>query len=190
MTNSLGSNHLYIYSTDLAYFPDNIADFITRCRELELVGMPASNLGDNYYLVGDKFLQWVSFLGCSPYLKTTPKNDSDTDYCSVFIPGSNQGVRFISIPGATPRCPECRKVISNRSELWCKWEMGNEDKTIECEHCHTLIKASDLDWRKNAGIVKFSLKISNIFPKEALPADQLLSSLSDFTGVKWKYFYA
>jgi len=183
-------NFLYLYSTDLTYFPENISQFIQQCQQYEFIGQAANNLGQNYYHIGDKFLNMVTFMGCSPYLKIYPENENDTDYCSAYI-SDDTSVTFINSNSNTgPRCPNCRKLVRSESELWKDWHSGNEKKSILCEHCNTSISFQDLDWRKNAGLVNFTIRISNIFPKEAIPSEQLLSQLKLFTNVEWKYFYA
>jgi len=185
------NNNLYLYSTDLDFFPKNIPFFIEQCRKIQLIDRPASNLGDNHFHVGDRFLEKISFMGCSPYLKISPDNDRDMDYCSVYIPDKELYTAFItSTDNQGPRCPSCRKLITNESELWKDWAKGNENKSITCNHCDVSTVIKNLDWRKNAGIVNFALRISNIFPKEAIPTDLLLNQLEEITGVGWKYFYA
>ena len=180
-----------MYATKLDYFPNDISFFIAQCREIQLISNPASNLGRNHFNVGNDFLEKIIFMGCSPYLKMLPDNDRDIDYCSVYIPDKEENITFItSTNNQGPRCPICRKLITNDSELWKDWVIGNENKNITCNHCDTSTYIKNLDWRKNAGVVNFALRISNIFPKEAIPTDLLLNQLNEITGVGWKYFYA
>lgn len=183
-------NYLYLYSTDLNYFPDNLAAFVQACQGFLFIDNPADNLGEHYYHVGEQFLQMVTFMGCSPYIKVYPEDDNDKNYCSVYIQDDSLGIRFINGCNNTgPRCTACKKLIQSDSGRWKKWQRGNEKYHMQCEHCGISTIIQQLNWKKNAGIVNFSLRISNIFPKEAIPTDQLLHKLKSITGVDWKYFY-
>jgi len=184
-------NNLYLYSTNLNYFPDDFPEFIYQCQSFNFIGELAANLGENHFHVGDRFLEMISFLGCSPFIKIHPDNDYDTNYCSIYIPDQLESIRFINTnDNKGPRCPDCRKLVKNASYLWVDWKPGNEKKVLQCEHCNISFMLQDMDWRKNAGIVSFAVKISNIFPKEAIPTDQLMKHLKILTNVEWKYFYA
>jgi hypothetical protein len=44
--------------------------------------------------------------------------------------------------------------------------------------------------RKTGGFSKLFIEITNIFPKEALPNDQLLMRLASLTLSEWSWFYS
>ncbi len=184
-------NHLYLYCTDLNYFPDDYNAFIKSCQDKGLLGQASTNLGSNHYLVGDNFLQYVTFMGCSPYLKVYPEHEHDTDYCSAYIPDSSLTVRFVAGQQVTvPRCPLCKKAIPAGNDMLDTWMKDHTNKAIQCPHCNKTSMLYELDWRKNAGFFNFAIAISNIFPKEAIPGQALLDWLHSLTGCEWAYFYA
>jgi len=158
-------NYLYLYCTDLDYFPDDYTAFIKSCQEKALLGKPSNNLGVNHYFVGDDFLHYVSFLGCSPYLKVYPDDEKDTDYCSAYIPDTPQAARFLASQQVTaPRCPSCKKAIHPGYDILAAWEKDKNNNTVQCQHCDQVCHLFELDWRKNAGFINFAIAISNIFP--------------------------
>lgn len=180
---------LYLY-TDLDYFPDHQPDFIHACIEKGLI-TTSSLVSLDEYLVGDEFLQNVTFMGCSPYLKVYPDNDQDTDFCRVEIPSRKGTIQYISIPQAiAPRCPACRKAGYFPDNIIEQWEVQHENAAITCGNCLQPSYLYDLDWRRNAGFCQFYIRISNIFPKEAIPNESLLEWLASISKTDWKYFYA
>jgi len=175
---------LVLHCTDLEYFPDDIDQFIALCDQKGFISQEDRGLEKNYYLTGDRFLQLVTFMGCSPYLKIYPEHDEDTNYCSVYIPDAPQAVEFItSTQAKRPFCPDCRKALDINIKTLAA------DKRLVCPHCHKEFQANELDWRRNAGFINFAITISQVFPKEAIPTDKFLSWLATITKRKWKYFY-
>lgn len=190
MNNDHQGNRLFLYCTDLEYFPGNLSGFIRQCQENGLLSGRDNNLHENDYRVGEKFLQHISFLGCSPYLKTEPEHEHDQNYCYVHIsvPGV---IRFIS--GKHPKppsCPGCKKRLNTENDFISAWHKDKNATAIQCAHCHNHFSIYDLHWHKNAGFVNFTIEISGIFPKEAIPGPLLLSWLKSVTGSEWQYFYA
>ncbi len=184
-------HHLYLYCVNLDYFPSDYDDFISNCQRHGLLAEASANLGPNHYLIGDNFLQYVSFLGCSPYLKVYPEHADDTDYCSAYIPDKTQAVRFLANKQVTaPRCPTCKRSIQPEYNLVEAWQKDKNNSAIQCQYCNTTSTLYELDWRKNAGFFNFAIAISNIFPKEAIPSQDLLDWLQDISGYEWRYFYA
>jgi putative component of membrane protein insertase Oxa1/YidC/SpoIIIJ protein YidD len=183
-------NLLYLYCTDLDYFPDDYTAFIKSCQDKKLLGQPSTNLGAHHYLVGDDFLHYVSFLGCSPYLKVYPEHENDTDCCSAYIPDTAQSIRFLAGQQVTaPRCPACKKAIHAGYDHVEAWLKDQKNSIVQCEHCNKTISLYELDWRRNAGFFNFAIAISNIFPKEAIPNQGLLDWLQGISGRQWRYFY-
>jgi len=183
-------HYLYLYCTDLTYFPEDFEAFIMACQVKGLLANRYEKLGPDHYLVGDHFLQHVSFLGCSPYLKVFPETDDDTDFCSAVIPASPTAVNYRASRQVTaPRCPVCKKSIQSYQTVMQEWQRHKKNIVIQCQKCGESSTLYDLDWRKNAGFFRFSIAISNIFPKEAIPGDALLDWLKALTQHEWKYFY-
>ena len=175
---------LVLHSTDLDYFPEDINDFTNKCEKIGFLSLEDKGLDTGYYLTGENFLQQITFMGCSPYLKIYPDDENDTDFCSVFIPATSQTAKLITSKQARcPFCPQCKKTLPvDMSILIAK-------TVLSCPNCQCHLRADELDWRRNAGFVNFAIVISNIFPKEAIPTEGLLNGLSQITGGEWKFFY-
>jgi len=189
MTLSKQANYLYLYCIDLKYYPENYNAFIQACLQRGLIA-PSSLVSADEYLVGDEFLQQITFMGCSPYLKVFPDNDHDTDFCRVTIPSNSSAIEYKAGQQATaPRCPTCRKAGELPQDIIQQWQKDKKDVDIFCVHCEQSSSLYQLDWRRNAGFVQFYIRISNIFPKEAIPSQALLDWLANVTKREWKYFY-
>ena len=178
-------HYLYLYCTNIDYHPDDLNQFINNCRDYELLGDDDSTNGEGHYLLGDKFPLHICFLGCSPYLKLFPESEGDKDYCSAFISYSEQPGFTYANSLKPPVCPHCDKAI----EMDLQTLAENTDYQLTCNHCRESVLFKDLNWRKDAGFYNFAIRISNIFPKEAVPADGLMQWLQLQTGSAWKYFY-
>lgn len=183
-------HYLYLYCTDLTYFPVDFEAFIKSCQEKGFLSNCYEKLGPDHYLVGEHFLQHVSFLGCSPYLKVFPETEEDTDFCTAKIPKSPTAINYQASQQVTaPRCPVCKKSIQSYHAVMQEWQQSKNNLAIQCQQCGETSALYDLDWRKNAGFFSFHIAISNIYPKEAIPGDNLLTWLGSITERGWKYFY-
>ncbi len=183
-------HYLYLYCSNLNYFPENLETFIKSCQDIGFLANRYQKPGPEHYLVGDRFLQHVSFLGCSPYLKVHPETENDTDFCTASIPASSTAINYLASQHVTaPRCPVCKKSIAKYQTIMQEWTQNKSNTLIECQQCGESSALYDLDWRKNAGFFNFHIAISNIFPKEAIPGDALLDWLQATTKHEWKYFY-
>lgn len=184
------SHYLYLVCADLDYFPDDHSAFIQACVDKGLI-TESTVVNKNEYLVGDNFLQQVTFMGCSPYLKVYPDNEHDSDFCRVSIPSGQAQIEYKAGPQATAaRCPLCRKAGQFPDDLVQQWQQQKTNFEVECSHCGQYPRLYELDWRRNAGFYHFHIRVSNIFPKEAIPNQDLLDWLTSITKKSWKYFYA
>lgn len=147
-------------------------------------------IGDSYrqreqtYLVGEHFLQLVSFVGCSPFLRLEPAAEDDDCFCHVRFLGPFAQPRLLYGRNTRPpRCPRCGK----RIEQW-QADLNSASQQITCRHCGEKPALRALDWRRNAGLGRFFVQISEVFPGEAVPLPALMDALRD-TGDRWDYFY-
>jgi len=44
-------------------------------------------------------------------------------------------------------------------------------------------------WTKHAGFARIFIEISNVFPGEAIPVDELLNTLGEMGAGDWNFFY-
>ncbi|MCK5262466.1 MAG: hypothetical protein KAJ92_02220, partial [Gammaproteobacteria bacterium] len=124
---------------------DNLEALIKFLQQSGLAGDPL-NKDENSFLVGKKFLDHVSFMGCSPNIKL---EDETADGKFTFI-------RISTMPGITaltgkhsfaPHCPQCKKPEKN-------WREILKDNQLECSHCQVTSDAWQYNWRKSAGFAR------------------------------------
>jgi hypothetical protein len=171
--------------------PGSVPDASLMERLLLKIGMigPAYAGKELGFLVGEHFLQLVTFMGCSPYLQLEPPVDGSSRFCHIHLLGPYPHPRLLH--GANtrpPRCPGCRKRIAGWQEKLTRWERNPAEANIECPHCRRHSTPLELDWQRNAGVSRFFIRITEVFPGEAVPVPALLEQLKG-AGGEWDYFY-
>jgi hypothetical protein len=143
----------------------------------------------NYYLIGENFLKYIIFMGCSPAIETLPDKDN--------LPGSNfVAINIIDLKKITfypgdknyhYRCNSCKTDI-----LLAENRLPIQDTIFSCKNCNTEYDYKQVNWRHRAGLSHLFIEICGIFNGEAIPADSFLSLLTNhsFQCDKWNYFYA
>ena len=162
--------------------PERLADLL---QASGLIAQPIAGRNHAYY-AGDRFLQLITFLGCSPFVHTEPQSEDDEDFCHVIISGPYRQPRFRQGRNTRPpRCPACLKTLSN-------WETllpdSSSNSRASCPECGNEISFQQLDWRKNAGFGSLFIEVCSIFPGEAIPSTELIKLLAG-DGDDWGYFY-
>ncbi len=159
--------------------PDLVVDLNTlkkHLNHLKLLGMElTSSLGNNHYAVGESFLSYFTFMGCSPDIELDPQPDKPFCYIALH---STSATQFVS--GANLKKSRCTS---------CKNELKNVSTTLLCPHCDNPLELDKINWRKSAFTAKTWITIGNIYELEAIPNDELLDSLKKLTGVQWKPAY-
>ena len=131
------------------------------------------------WMPGDKLMDYITFLGCSP----------------AFQQGEIESVirlhhrkKTFALGGTsvdTLRFPDCRHKIENALEI-----VENYPAPWQCPHCDNHGGFEQINWRRSAAASSLFIEISGIFPKEAVPADKLLTFLRQQTDSDWNWFYA
>ena len=155
-------------------------------QSIQFIGEPFN--GDMQFFTGERFLDLIALMGCSPGIKLEP--DDDQAFCYIrLIPGT-ESIEFHGGDRThAPRCPQCRSVVTDwESKISC-WQESGAGAAWSCEACGHEAAPWDYNWRKSAGFGRCFIEISNIFPKEAIPQQQLLDALNSHYGVSWHYFY-
>ncbi len=176
------------------------ADAESLVRELGILGFagtPFLLLGRTHYLPGDRFLELVTFLGCSPVVALGPPLDAPADpaahadaFCHVGIRYAGEHPEFISGRNtAPPRCRECRHREPDWQKMIEAWRSSPEVYRWLCPTCGHHASPFELDWRQSAGFGRFFLEIWGIHPAEAVPGPALLETLRHAAGEPWGHFY-
>ena len=179
--NAFTSNaSLIIYPGDPNWTPDNPEALLKVLQEARLTG-DVLNKNENSFLVGEKFLDHISFMGCSPNIKLD-NEDNDGKFTFVRITATNSITALTGKHSFAPHCPHCKKPEKNWQELL-------QDNQLTCSLCHTTSNAWQYNWRKSAGFGRCFIEITDIYPKEAIPQPSLLDSLEKTFQVPWEYFF-
>ena len=156
-------------------------------QSIELIGEPYQN--QSRFLAGDRFLELVAFMGCSPDIRFEPGDDSSS-FCSIQLQPHTNTIEFHCGDHAhTPRCTRCRAPVGNWQDKIAEWKNQGADSLWACRNCKHAASPWEFNWRKSAGFGRCFIQINDIFPKEAIPQQQLLDKLNSHYGVSWHYFY-
>ena len=164
--------------------------------QVGLLGPSFSYQGRAYFVPGERFLDLVVFLGCSPVIALECQRDAEGEvhmarFCHVHLPAQRVAPYLhIGDPAAAPRCPHCRVPIRD----WREWLPGWQARPLEgnwrCPACGQAASAAQIDWRQAAAVVRSGIELGGIHPYEAVPADELMAALEQATGRSWRYYYA
>jgi hypothetical protein len=139
------------------------------------------------FLAGDRFLQLVTFAGCSVQIELSPSGDSS--FCHVLIAGPFDEPRFFSGRSTRPpRCPNCRSPLQEWKHLLAAWESGAM-ANIPCPCCGETDTPWAYDWKEKAGFGRLLVQVEEVFPGEAVPTPELMVLLERTTHGEWSHFY-
>ena len=144
------------------------------------------------FLVGQHFLQHISFMGCAPAIEFSPPEGGGASkitgwdqFTFVYLPaGSGHALWLADIDMARPVCPACKRRIPRSGDY-----IDATGALLTCPHCQNKAAVCEVDWREFGGCAKTMISIVNVYPKEAMPSENLLNQLSKRTNVAWRYFY-
>ena len=159
-----------------------------RLREVGFIGQPYRPEPSSF-LVGERFMQLVSFVGCSPYLRLTPDPEGEETFCHIRFTGPFSQPRLITGRNTrAPRCRQCGRPITDWPALFPDPQRLGDEWRASCPNCREELEIGDLDWRQNGGAGRLFIRVAEIFPGEAVPVPALLEVLNQ-GGVDWDYFY-
>jgi hypothetical protein len=171
---------------------------IARLREVAFLGeqmdKPLNHLlikkKQNRFLVGERFLQYMTFMGCSPSVELTPPTDGSLNFCHIHFSAIHPETRFrCASQNVFARCPRCRKRISNWTQAVSIWSNDLSAMNFSCDKCAEQVSLFQLSWRHTAGFARMFIDIYSIYPQEVIPTDPFLSLLETQTGTPWDYFF-
>lgn len=185
------ANKLLLYPADPDFIPLDATALCSHLQGIGLAGTAFEHRGDIRYLAGDRFLQLITFLGCSPAIEFIPpqdtaERDTATDsgaFCHIRLSlSASEPVFRANRQLPPPRCPACRKPAAD-------WQESRRNNQWTCRQCGFDGRVYDLDFRRHGGFARTFVEIWGIYPSEAVPVDALLTSLQTFSGCDWKYMY-
>ena len=186
MSQAFNQCSLYLCPAQHDFTLDDIESFIAELQNIQLISKAINKQGNTYF-TGEKYLDYIAYMGCAPSIQfeASPNSkDSNENFCKVTIQQHKSTQLIISKnQTVSPLCPHCKKPVKN-------WQGNIVDKKIHCPQCNNTSNINDFNWRKMAGHAQLFIEISDIFPKEALPQQSLLDKLKNITRSDWLYFYS
>lgn len=164
------------------------APLLDGLRALRLAGAPLPDYPGGFE-AGDAFMQWISFAGCSPYLRFEPESAADQAFCHLRLTLVEEAQpRFLAGGNSKPpACPHCRQAINPWRPLMARWQQ--EPGGLPCPRCGQTIDPLCLNWRRQAGVGRTLIELYNVFPGEAVPVAALFEHLQRISGGPWHHFY-
>ena len=154
--------------------------------EARFLGSPLVGC-DAAFAVGERFLQLVTFAGCSVRIELSP--DADAPFCYIRFTGPFERPTFLSGRNTRPpRCPHCRTP-------WRDWKHALLDQKIAgatqipCPACGQASPPWAYDWKQKAGFGRQFVQVEEVFPGEAAPTPGLMDLLEGSSGYEWQHFY-
>jgi hypothetical protein len=187
MTNK-SYRQLILVPTQADWQPDDRESWLAQLQQKGFLGKQLDSTFADRFSIGEYFLQFFSFMGCSPAVEFSPPDEDAIDW---------QRFTFISIPAALsetkwladrqtarPACPACKK----RTREWLEQKAATT-RTLQCPACQSITPVCDWNWYDGGGCARQFVSIVNVYPREAIPTDHFLNLLADTTGTTWRYFY-
>ena len=188
---TIHTGRLVFTPADPHHLPSDIPAIIERLRHIEFCAEPISGMNGHHYLLGPRFMQLVSFMGCSPFIQLQPTVD-DQPFCHLIIDGPHPHPVFLRGRNTSPpSCEKCRKRIPDWQSLIEAWREQPKSFLATCPHCGHRQNPLRFNWRQSAGCGRLFLFVENIFPNEAIPSPELLKALEEGKQdcEPWSYFY-
>jgi len=189
---------LVLHPRDANFALTSWDELIARLREVafldEKLGEQLDQLliknKQNRFLVGEQFLQYMTFMGCSPAVELTPPTDGSLDFCHIHFSEIAPETQFrCASQNVFACCPQCRKRISKWSQAVSKWSNDSSAINFNCDKCAEQVSLYQLGWRHTAGFARMFIDIYSIYPQEVIPTDQFFSLLETQTAAQWDYFF-
>lgn len=189
MQQPLHTGRLVLTPEDPYLLPSDLTAVLAVLREIDFIGGAIPGMPMRH-LLGEQFMQLVTFMGCSPYIALEPGCDGQP-FCHLSVAGPFERPRLLQGKNTTPpRCAACRKRLGEWRGTMDRWNEVRPGWLAPCPHCGHRQDPATYDWRQSAGCGRLFLCVENIFPQEAIPAPALLSKLAGVSDQRpWRYFY-
>ena len=140
------SASLVLHVRDPAYIPTSVADIEQVLLQLGLIGKAWGDGAQHRYLIGERFLQLVTFLGCAPAIELEPPANGDSEFCHVGISDLYPAPQFMAdAQDVLPRCPHCRKRYADWQFAIQSWRTDPAYQA-QCPACQQSLSPMELDW--------------------------------------------
>ena len=179
---------LILIPSDINWLLEDMPALLTKLEHHGVLGQCVDTGEHDRYLIGDRFLQYFSFMGCSPAVEFEPVNEGNIDwqhFIFIHVPQTLPEIKWlVDYQTAKPTCPLCHK----RTRDWPD-ALQQEQQVLQCPHCSAATPVCEWNWHDSGGCARQFICIVNVYPREAIPSDHFLKLLAEITGVEWRYFY-
>lgn len=181
---------LVLHPQDTKFGPKTWQNIQLKLRACGFIGTSLPGY-ESRFLSGDHFLQYISFMGCSPAIEFEPPEDGSLDFCHIqFSDLDDSQPRFRHhSQGVMARCPECGRRLEPGLTLVDNFLKNPSQETFRCESCEFSGSVGVINWRQRGGLARVFVDVYSVYPQEGIPTEPLLKLLQDDTGVPWTYFY-
>jgi len=171
-------HRLLLYAKPGELLSDQLSSLPEPLEDIGFIGDDCHE-ADNDYLPGDRFLNLLTFLGCSPDIALTPQDGEN--YCFIRLHKVSPEPRLYQ--GSNTKPPHCRFCRQAKKD----WQACEQPDY--CEQCGLHERAENLLWRRQGALSRWVIEVMNVYPHEAVPSAQLLTLLGTVSGVEWGYAY-
>ncbi|MFA5627522.1 MAG: hypothetical protein WCX90_07570 [Thiohalomonadaceae bacterium] len=180
-------NQLILLPAQHSDCPDNQVSLIEPLQALGFIGSPLQHKSQTHYRPGDRFLQLLTFLGCSPVVALGEPGLTGDEFCHIQLDGPYAEAKSLAGDNLkAARCPACNQSITNTAKLIIQWPAKQD---WHCPKCGKTSAITSLRWRQSAGFGRYFLRVWGVFEGESVPGDELLTTLHKSCGYDWQYFY-
>jgi hypothetical protein len=187
---------LVLHPEDPFATPPQDAAILRALTGVGLAGRALSCAGQVLHLPGERFLELIVFLGCSPYVQIVPPEGRDPcqaldAFCHLRMQRAERLGPALrrARNAAPPRCPACRSPAPGWATTPAAAEAVTALEPWRCASCGWTGSLHALDWRQCAGFAQVFVEVWGVHPGEAVPSDELLSALGAISAGPWRWFY-
>lgn len=182
---------LVLHPQDSQYVPKSWEPIIGVLQAEKFLSKSWGDKSQQRFLTGERFVDFITFMGCSPYIVFEPPQDGSLNFCHIQFSAIHLQSQFRSASGNVfARCPLCGKRLEQWKVALDAWQENPAANIIRCDKCHSEASLYKLGWRHTAGFGRLFIDVFSIYPQEGVPTDSLLGLLHASTGVHWQYFYS
>lgn len=186
----MSENKLILIPKDAEFYPPEPEKIVSGLQNIGFIAasIDSPSVGSRYH-AGERFLDLITFVGCSPVVMTGDEHVNNSNFYHIHISHTSSTPFLIISKQCQPRCPHCRKPVANWNTALSSWQDQQERELLICSHCGGELDVFSMAWRREGGGARLFIEIIGVFPHEAIPSDELLEQLADDTGIAWDYFY-
>ena len=140
---------------------------------MQFLGKP---LAGSTFQGGKHFLNYISFIGCSPVVELNHSIDEQhPNAIYIELKFSSEAMFFHRKKYIVPNCPHCeQQIILNQFSI-----------KQPCQFCDAPLDLGQLDWKRRAFFSSSVIFIQGIFENEAIPDSIFLDALQEITHLPW-----